>query len=88
MDVNKPEESENERFKTIGLNIAKDYQQEQEQKLEKEIKTLQGQPANTKIADAEELKTLKKLLKYKIGIPFCTNVLRVALNMKEIKIAR
>lgn len=39
----------------------------------------------------EDLKDLKYLLqdkKYSVGIPFCTNILRIALNFQEEKIAR
>ena len=43
---------------------------------------------NSDIKDAEEMAVLKILMEMKIGIPFCTNVLRVALNFKETKIAR
>jgi hypothetical protein len=39
------------------------------------------------IATLDDLKQIKDLMQSKVGIPFCTNVLRVALNMKEERIA-
>lgn len=59
-----------------------------ERKLEAEIDLLEGIEVNSDIKDDEEMKILKILMEMKIGIPFCTNVLRVALNFKETKIAR
>jgi hypothetical protein len=59
-----------------------------DRKLDAEIKMLDEIDVNSDIKDAEEMAVLKILMEMKIGIPFCTNVLRVALNFKETKIAR
>ena len=39
------------------------------------------------IENKTELEEIKSFLKSKVGAPFCTNVLRIALNMKEESIA-
>ena len=43
---------------------------------------------SNEIKDLHDLSEIKMLMMSKVGIPFCTNVLRVALNMKEEMIAR
>lgn len=40
------------------------------------------------IKSLDELKDIKYLLSKRVGAPFCTNVLRVALNFSEEKVAR
>ena len=45
------------------------------------------QEVTSRIESAEEIADIKSIMKTKIGAPFCTNVLRIALNMKEEAIA-
>lgn len=52
-----------------------------EQERLKQIKT------TAKIRNLIEIQDLKGYLKSKVGSPFCTNVLRIALNFKEMTIA-
>lgn len=42
---------------------------------------------DTKIRDLQDVRELKNFLKTKVGCPFCTNVLRIALNKREGTIA-
>ena len=42
---------------------------------------------SAKIRDFNDVKDLKQIMRSKVGSPFTTNVLRIALNFKEVSIA-
>ena len=55
--------------------------------LDLELVRLEANKKTPKIARLEELQDLKGYLKSTVGIPFCTNLLRIALNLKETSCA-
>ena len=48
---------------------------------------IQDDEVDLKIRDEKDLKILKAHMKSTVGSPFCTNVLRIALNKREGMIA-
>jgi hypothetical protein len=84
------EEFENLKYAKIlqGQGANEDPVKYKEKRLQAEIELLENVPLSGEIRDETDLRDLQILMSMKIGIPFCTNVLRVALNFKETKIAR
>ena len=58
-----------------------------EKQLDQEIDRVTINQRYAKLKDMQELIDLKGYIRSKIGNPFSTNVLRIALNMKEVTIA-
>ena len=57
------------------------------EELDAELARLELNKKISQINNIEELQDIKGYLKSKVGIPFCTNLLRIALNIKETSCA-
>ena len=88
-DVEAIEKGKYTRFKAIIQSKANEKLPilKSKEELEDEAERLLKQKVTAKIRDRKELGELKDILRSKVGTPFCTNVLRIALNRKEEVIA-
>ena len=57
------------------------------EELEDEAKRLQQVRTSSHIRNQQDVWDLRRIMYSKVGSPFCTNVLRIALNFKEMSIA-
>ncbi len=57
------------------------------EELEAGLERLKECKRSSKIRDIQDVIDLKRIMKSKVGAPFATNVLRIALNFKEEVIA-
>lgn len=53
------------------------------EELEAGLERLKECKKSSKIRDVQDVIDLKRIMKSKVGAPFATNVLRIALNFKE-----
>ena len=83
----------NPKFKQFGQALEANAKEElpavgqQEEGADEALARLKEVQTSSKIRPGADIRDLRDIMRSKVGAPFCTNVLRIALNLKEVSIA-
>lgn len=83
----------NPKFKQFQSTLAAQAQEQlpsvksQDELDDEALERMQQVKTSSKIRGAADVEDLRRIMRSKVGAPFCTNVLRIALNLKEVSIA-